>query len=318
MISYNSKLKEKFQSIDKDDEVYKYVLKEFKRYPKYPLGGECFTAAIAYLDSQKLREKGVSFVKEDFKNYALAENLVQYFQYKAFSYKYFSLFINYIYKNGCCFASEEKTNELQRILSKTHSFTGDDSIVQFFSEEERKYKYDVKSLSDKFSRENLPTEIIQLKCYCLLAKELEEETEQKNNSEMTELKEKNSRLTEELENQKCLRRELEIVKGRSELEKLINNVKNKIREGQQDLLESLLETQEEITRLQHQENISSQIFSLVKRRLERDKSSLGERCSSEELSDLCKAKEELTKLEIEAEKAEGQYEAQQEIPLGNN
>lgn len=315
---YNRELEKKFKSVDKDNEIYKHVLKEFEKYPKCPLGGECFAAAIAYLDSQKLREKGISFVKEDFKNYALAEYIVQYFQFKAFGYKYFSLFADYIYKKGCCCVNYSETNELQRIISKIKSFTGDDSIVQFFIEEERNYKYSEKNLLDKYSRENVPTEIVKSKYYCLFAKGLEEELETRNKAEITELKEKNSRLTKELENQKCLRRELEISKKRSELEKLINNVKNKIQEGQQDLLESLLKTQEEITRLQHQENVGPQIFSLVKRRLERDKSSLSEKINYEELSDICKAKEELIKLEIEAEKAEEQYEAQQETPLGNN
>nr|CAG8560562.1 5733_t:CDS:2 [Entrophospora candida] len=201
VISYNNKLEVNFKSVDRDNEIYKYVLKEFGEYPRSSLGGECFAAAIAYLDSQKLREKGVSFTNEDFKNYALAEYIVQYFQYKAF-----------------------ETSELQRIRSKIRSFTGDDSIVQFFIQEERNHKYSEKSLSDEFSRENVPTEII------------------------TELKEKNNHLTEELENQKN--------QSENEKENLLTQVQElsqKITETREELIQA--KTELETTKIQEADKI---------------------------------------------------------------
>ncbi|CAI2162502.1 13736_t:CDS:1 [Funneliformis geosporum] len=296
---YNSELGRKFMNLDKNNEIYKYVLKEFEKYPRFD--GECFAAAIAYLDSQKLIKEHFFFDKKDFKNYALAEYLVQYFQFKAFGYKYFSLFANYIYEKGCCCANDENTKILERIQSKVETFTGDDSIIKFFYEEEYKYKYNDKSLPDKFSENTVSTELIQLKCYCLFAKNLEEETELINKQEIRNLKETIEKLNDELEYERSSRQNLEFNNEKVHMEELICKAKSKIRNEHHFLLEFLLETQEQIIRLQHLENLDEQIFQLSKRRLEDDKRALDDKLSRDELQTLCEVKEKLTKLQINME-----------------
>ncbi|CAG8674768.1 12407_t:CDS:1 [Funneliformis caledonium] len=296
---YNSKLGEKFMSLDKNDEIYKYVLKEFEKYPRN--GGECFAAAIAYFDSQELIKENFFFDKKDFKNYAIAEYLVQYFQYKAFGYKYFSLLANYIYDKGCCCANYENTQILERIQSKIRTFTGDDSIIKFFNEEEHNYKYDEKSLPDQFSGKTVSTDLIQLKCYCLFAKNFEEKTELSNKEEIMNQKETIQKLTDELEYERSLRQNQELNYEEVHLEELICKAKSKIQKEHHVLLESLLETQEQLTRLQRLEDLDVQTFQLSKRRLEDDKLALRDQLSRDELQTLCEMKEKFTKLQIKME-----------------
>ena len=127
---------------------------------------------------------------------------------------------------------------------------------------------------------------------------------------IAELYKKNAQLEEELNkawNEK-------VKKLTSELIETKNGIEVKLNDNQKFLLETVLTSQEQITRLE-KENSSSVVISLSRKQLLNNTQKLIELgISAEGLGFLCQIKEDLTNLEIEQEK---KPEAKIEVSLRN-